>query len=189
MRIRATNKKFKGRHTQYEHTEIDKEWFDNPAFFKQYWLDNQYEYPGSLSVDKDILGYGETNCYAPGLVVGIPTYINDIFTKGTSKLGYCITRKKDKNGKTYYIIPGSAYSRKDDSSKIIRSETYRDALIAGRKKKAQYIRDVISDERRKGFIPERILNVMKRWADLCEIGKITVWEPSNRVFLQEANRM
>lgn len=181
MHTRSTNIKYKQRHPQYAETTISKEWLDNPAAFKQYWLDNIYYHPEKLVVDKDIMGFGNTNCYAEGLVVPVPAYINDIFVRGTSKLGYCISQIKRKDGTIHYKIPQSVYVLDGDREQDIYCDTYNEALKAGRKRKAEYIRKVVNKERVLGYIPEYILDVMAQWADRCEIGQIQIWEPADEV--------
>lgn len=180
MRTRAMNPNFKALKKQYANTTLSDEWKESPAAFKQYWLDHQYYYPGKISVDKDIMGFGNTNHYAKNLVIEIPIYINDIFTRGTSRLGYCITPQTKKNGDIYYKIPSSAYyfEKREDN---IFCNSYIEALKAGRKKKADYIRKIVKKEKESGFIPQHILNTMSTWADLCENGQIKMWEPSEDV--------
>lgn len=179
LKTRATNPKQKVWHPQYSATTISKEWAKSPELFKQYWLDKQYYYPEKLSVDKDILGLGSTNHYAEGLVIPIPVYINDIFTRNTSKLGYCIIKKKRTDGSVYYKIPQNAYMFDGKYEQNIYCDTYAEALQAGRIRKANYIRKVVNKERKDGFIPEYILETMEKWATLCEAGKISIWEPSD----------
>lgn len=179
LKTRATNQKQKVWHPQYSSTTISEEWAKKPELFKQYWLDKQYYHPEKMSVDKDILGFGSTNHYAEGLVIPIPVYINDIFTRNTSKLGYCIIEKKRKDGSVYYKIPQNAYVFDGKYEQNIYCDTYAEALQAGRIRKANYVRKVVNKERQDGYIPEYILEAMEKWAALCEAGKISIWEPSD----------
>lgn len=181
LKSRAANPKQKIWHPQYSTTTISDEWSNNPALFKQYWLDKQYYHPEKMSVDKDILGFGSTNIYAENLVIPIPVYINDIFTRNTSKLGYCIIKKRRIDGSVYYKIPQNAYVSNGKYEQNIYCDTYDEALKAGRKRKAEYIRKVVNKERILGYIPEYILEAMEQWADMCEAGKIQIWEPSDEV--------
>lgn len=181
LKTRATNQKQKIWHPQYSSTTISEEWAKNPELFKQYWLDVQYYHPEKMSVDKDILGFGNTNHYAKGLVIPIPVYINDIFTRNTSKLGYCIIKQKRKDGSEYYKIPQNAYTFNGEYEENIYCDSYADALKSGRKRKADYVRKVVDKERQAGYIPEYILEAMEKWAVLCEAGKISIWEPSDEI--------
>ena len=184
MKSRATNQKVKKRHKQYAETTICKQWLKNPAAFKKYWLYNQYFYPGKTSFDKDILGFGKTNEYAPGLAIEVPTYINDIFTKSSSKLGYCISKNRKIDGTYSYQIPSNAFIF-DGKEKNLVFDTYIEALQAGRKRKAEYIRKVAKKERENGYIPKHILDTMEKWANLCELGLIKIWEPSEEILKVE----
>lgn len=186
MKTRATNTNFKNLSPQYEDTTINSDWINNPILFKQYYLDHQYFYPGKTEIDKDILGLGQSNTYAPDLVIEIPRYINQIFTRGSSKYGYSIRKKQLKNGKTIYTIPETVYCLKDKyEGGNIHCYNYKDALIAGRKRKADYIREVVSKEEKEGFIPEYILLAMSKWANLCELGLVKIWEPDEKILAEE----
>lgn len=185
IHTRATNEKYKQLHPQYSETTISQEWLDNPAKLKQYWLDVIYYHPEKLVADKDIMGFGHTNHYAEGLVVPVPVYINSIFVKSTSEFGYCISQHKRKDGTIYYKIPQSAYIFEGKREKDIICDNYYEALIAGRKRKADYIRKVVGKERALGYMPEYILEAMEQWADLCEAGHIKIWEPSEDVIKEQ----
>lgn len=184
MITRATNKLFKFFHKRYSNTTIEEEWVRNSEECISYLMTQLYYYPdGRLVVDKDILGFGIANRYAPGLATYVPEYINSIFTSATGKYGgYSIQKKKHKDGTVVWYIPGQAMrpAGKQPLGGIV-CETFLEALIAGRKRKAQYIRDVASYERERGYVPERILEAMDKWADDVETGKQKMFEPSESV--------
>lgn len=186
MRTRATNTKFKKCSPQYKDTTISTEWLADPTLFKQYFLDHQYYYPGRTEIDKDILGLGQSNEYTPNMIIEIPRYINQIFTRNSSKYGYCIQKQQLKNGRIRYKIPETAYclNKKFEGGNIY-CDNYADALIAGRKRKANYIREVINKERNDGFMPEYILEAMEKWANLCELGLVKMWEPDDKILKEE----
>lgn len=181
MRSRATNQKVKNRYPNYMDTTIADEWIEDPQKFYQHILSNQYAYPGKLCIDKDLLRFGETNRYAPENVVLLPVYLNNIFTKDTSKLGYCIQKKVRDDGSTRFVVPQTAYVIQGEKQYDLSFERYIDALIAARKRKAAYIRKIVDAERQAGYIPCYILKAMTKWADRCELGLIKIWEPSESV--------
>lgn len=185
MRSRATNKKVKKRQPLYQNTTICKEWLDNPSAFKEFILDNQYYYNGKLEVDKDILGLGQSNIYSPQSVALVPKYINDIFTTSPSKLCYSIKKSKRKDGSIVYSIPPNAFNLNNSNIKNLTFDNYIDALLAGRQRKANYIDEVVKKERAKGYMPEYILEAMTKWANLCRLGLIKKWEPSEEVLKSE----
>ncbi len=185
MRSRATNKKVKKRQHLYQNTTICKEWLENPLEFKQFILDNQYFYNSKLEVDKDILGLGQSNIYSPQSVALVPRYINDIFTTSTSKLCYSIIKAKRKDGSIFYRISSHAFNLNNPNIKNLIFDNYIDALIAGRQRKANYIDEVVKKEREKGYIPDYILEAMTKWANLCRLGLIKKWEPSEEVLKSE----
>jgi len=176
MCSRATNPGLKKRNPQYQDTTIDPE-LTLEAFIDWY-LDNWYDYPGKLVIDKDILGFGRTNCYKLDLIAFVPQYINNIFTESNSKFGYCITEHTKENSKKYYKVPGNAFAQDGRKQRNILCDDYAQALQAGRKRKADYIRAIVKKERAAGYMPKHILDAMSRWANLCELGKIEMWEPS-----------
>ncbi len=180
MKTRATNTKYKERNPQYKNSTMSQEWLENPSAFKAYWLEKVYYYPGKLTLDKDIMGFGNTNHYAAGLVIPVPVYINNIFIRGTSKLGYSISEETRKDGTKYYKVPMNTSVFENDEKKNIICSTYNEALQAARKKKANYIRKIVAKERDMGYIPNYILSVMEQWAELCEAGQIKIWEPKHQ---------
>lgn len=184
MRSRATNKKLKERDANYGNTTISADWIDDPEKFYSYILERQYYYPGKLSLDKDLLGFGEANTYSPEYVVHLPVYINNVFTTNSSKYGYCIQKKENLDGSVRYIIPQSAYTMHEEKQQDLTFDRYTDALIAGRKRKADYIRKIVSSERQAGYIPAYILDTMDRWANRCELGLVKNWEPSEETLKQ-----
>lgn len=173
MRTRATNKKFKEIHKEYWNTIMCYEWLTNPVEAKQYMLDRWYYYPGEMCMDKDIMTFGLGDMYAPEFAVPLPVRYNNMFCRGSSKLGYCI-KEEQRDNKLVYIVPATMSKSKND----IICTTYLEALKIGRIKKEEYIRRIVLEERKAGFIPEYILNQMDRWADKCECGELIVWEPS-----------
>lgn len=176
MHSRATNPGLKKRHPQYQYTTIDPEL--SLEKFTDWYLDNWYDYPGKLVIDKDILGFGRENCYKLGFISFVPQYINNVFVASNSKFGYCITEHAREDGEKYYKVPGNAFTLDGDSQKNIIFDNYAEALQAGRKRKADYIRAIVAKERAAGYMPPHILDAMARWANLCELGRIPMWEPS-----------
>lgn len=183
MKSRATNKKTKKRFPAYKDTMISEEWRDNPTSFKQWFLNNQYYYPGKLEIDKDLLNFGRTNEYSSENCCLLPRYINDMFTKGKSELGYTITKLTRKDGSVKYQIPGNAFGG-GNPNKVF--DNYCDALQYGRNRKAAYISKVVNAERERGFIPDYILNRMLEWATLIKFGSIKVLEPASDTILKES---
>ena len=184
MITRATNKVFQFFHKQYRDVTMEENWITNPAECINYLMAQLYYYPdGRLVIDKDIMGFGTANRYAPGLAVYVPEYINLIFTTASGKYGgYRISRKKRKDGTIYWYVFGHSMNHRG-KQKItgITCDTFMEALIAGRKRKAEYIRDVVSYERERGYVPEPILVAMEKWADGVEAGKLKMFEPSEAI--------
>lgn len=181
MRSRATNTKFKERNANYRNTTISTDWLGDPEKFYDYILNRQYYYPGKMSLDKDLLGYGEANKYSPEYVIFLPTYINNVFTSNSSKYGYCIQKRDNLDGSVRYVVPQTAYAMRDEKQKDLVFDRYADALIAGRKRKADYIRRIVASERNAGYIPNYILDAMDKWANRCELGIVKIWEPAESV--------
>ena len=178
MRSRATNEKLKKRDANYKDTTISADWIDDPEKFYEYILQRQYYYPGKMSIDKDLLGFGEANTYSPEYVVPLPTYINNVFTANSSKYGYCIKKRENRDGSIRYIIPQTVYTMRGEKQQDLVFDRYADALIAGRRRKADYIRKIVASERKAGYIPHYILSAMEKWANRCELGLVETWEPS-----------
>lgn len=180
MISRATNERMKASHPQYKDTKVCDDWLNNPNSFYQWFIDNLYFYPGKLEIDKDIFGFGEQNIYSPQYACLVPVYINNMFTCDDSKsvLCYCIQEKTRANGEKYYIVPASAFCFDEEKSKNYICNSYIEALQAGRRKRANYIREIVAKERKAGFMPEIILAAMEKWANRCELGLIKIWEPS-----------
>lgn len=181
MHSRSVNPKVKGANPQYENTSIS----ESLTFevFNKWYIANFYDYPGKLSIDKDILGLGLTNRYEIDKIALVPVYINNVFTKSNSQLGYCIYEKTRKDGKKYYKIPGNAFTLDSQHQKDILCATYSQALREGRKRKADYIRAIIQKEQDAGYMPKHILDAMEKWADLCELGLVKKWEPSEETLV------
>ena len=184
MKSRATNSTTKKLNPAYKNTTICKKWENNPDSFKQWFLVNQYFYPAKLEIDKDLLNFGQTNEYVPENCCLLPRYINDVFTKGKSELAYTITKLRLKNGSVKYQIPGNAFGGGEPNAIF---DNYLDALKHGRERKAKYIRKIIDEERKRGYIPDFILNRMMEWATLIELGDLTVLEPTIETILKEAS--
>ena len=182
MMSRSTNKGYKKRFSTYEETSVCEEWSNDAAAFKQWFLDNQYHYKGQIQVDKDILGFGKTNKYAPNLCCLVPKYINAMFENSSSQLGYSMTKIALKNGKSVYEIRRNAFGGLEHNARF---NSYIKALKAGRCLKAKNIRNVVSKERERGNIPSKILDCMLKWADLAEMGLVEMWEPSKETLLSE----
>ncbi len=167
-RARATSEKVKMSKPHYKNTTMSQELIDNPDEFYRWFLENQYYHPLGLELDKDILTFGETDIYAKDTMALVPHYINDFFRTVHSELGYGI-RFVDKSTEQYFTLK--------NGKNIIRYEKYDDALRAGRKLKADKIREMVKKEKALGYMPSHILKAMSKWATLCERGKIKMWEP------------
>lgn len=176
MRRRACNIGYKKRHPEYADTTMDFDWILHPTHCKEYILERLYPYPGKLCMDKDLMTFGLGNRYAPGWVIPLPIKYNNIFSRNTSKFGYCIKEKK-KGDKAIYIVPGVLTG----STKDIMCQTYEDALNVARQRKAAYVRQLAQEEREKGYMPKYIILQMEKWADKCESGDWMVWEPTGEI--------
>lgn len=170
-RQRATNDHVKEIKPRYKDTTMERELIEDKRLFEKWFLKNQYPYPEKLELDKDLLGFGEKNCYHRKYMCLLPRYINDFFCPNNSILGYGI-KKKEKDGAIYYTVPSPAGEART------KCEIYADALKLGRKYKADRIRDMVEKERKLRYMPNKLLKTMLQWADLCEQGKITIWEPT-----------
>lgn len=177
VKQRTTSPTYKEFHPKYADAIICEEWKANGKLFGQWMIDNIYYYPGELCIDKDILNYGEQKYYSPDTCCMIPYHINNIFNQSTSELGYLIQELTDDKGNKRYRLPYDAYATNKSSKKSFYSDSYKECLNAGRKKKAEYIRQIVADERKDGYIPEKILAAMEEWANRCEKGLIKIWEP------------
>ena len=175
MKRRACNIGYKKRHPEYANTTMDFDWILHPTHCKEYILERLYQYPGKLVMDKDLMTFGLGDRYAPGWTVPLPIRYNNIFVCNTSRLGYCIKKKKQKN-KDVFIVPGTL----TDCTKDTICDSYEEALIAARKQKANYVRRIAQEEREKGYIPEYIIMQMEKWADKCESNDWMVWEPDGK---------
>lgn len=175
MRRRACNTGYKKRHPEYAYTTMNFDWILHPTHCKEYILERFYPYPGKLVMDKDLMTFGLGDRYAPEWVVPLPIKYNNIFVRNTSKLGYCIKKKKQKN-KIVYIVPGTLTGCTKDTT----CDSYEEALTAARKQKANYVRKIAQEEREKGYMPEYIIMQMEKWADKCESNDWMVWEPDGK---------
>ena len=181
MRSRATNQKVKSRYPNYRDATIADEWIRDPQKFYDHILSCQYSYPGKLCVDKDLLAFGESKRYTPENVTLLPMYLNNIFTSDTSRLGFCIQAKVRDDGSVRYVVPQTAYAIRDEKLHDLSFDRYVDALVAGRKRKAEFLRKIVKAEQEAGYIPSYILDAILKWADKCELGYIKIWEPSEEI--------
>ena len=178
MCSRANNPGTKKRFPQYTDTTIDPDLIKSSKYVGQWYLDNYYDYPEKLEVDKDILGLGETNRYQIGLIALVPNHLNKIFIRGKSELGYGISERVNSGGKKTYRIMGGTFKYDGYKPQDQCFETYIEALQAGRKMKADYLRRIAAKERDDGYLPSFIINAIEKWANRCELGMIKMWEPS-----------
>lgn len=184
MRTRAKNIKVKKRQPIYANTTISDEWLNNQNSFYEWFLENQYYYPEDLHLDKDLLGFGEKNCYCAEYTSLIPRYLNNIFTKGYSELGYSIEEITRTDGTKCYKIPAKAFTINPKSDKDICLDTYVEAILTARKKKAKYLRDIVEKEKANGFMPDKLLKAILIWANRCELGLAKIWEPSEETLIK-----
>lgn len=178
IECRATNEKVKQLFPQYQDTTGDSALWESPDLFGQWYIENYYDYPGKLEIDKDILGYGESNRYELGLIALVPNYINKIFIKSKSELGYGIVEREKADGEKCYVISGSTFKFNGSAPKGVCCDTYIEALQTARKMKADYLRRIVTKERSDGYMPNHILEAIEKWANRCELGLIKIWEPS-----------
>lgn len=178
MLSRSNNTKFKARFPEYKNCTCDPQFKKSSSMFGQWFLDNHYAYPGKLELDKDILGFGEADCYTPEYMCLIPKYLNLIFTKSDSNLGYSIQEKDHVDGTKFYRVGGAAFTFNGVTPDGKSCDTYAEALTVARKMKSEYLRRIVAKERADGFIPEHILTAIEKWASLCELGLIKKWEPA-----------
>lgn len=178
MCSRATNPGTKKRFPQYADTTIDPDLVKSSKLVGQWYLDNYYEYPEKLEVDKDILGLGETNRYQIGLIALVPNHLNKIFIRGKSELGYGISEKVNAKGKKFYKIMGASFEYDGYKPEDRCCDTYIEALQTARKMKADYLRRIAAKERADGYLPNFIVKAIEKWANRCELGMIKMWEPS-----------
>ena len=181
MRSRATNPGTKARNPRYIDTTIDEDLGKSSQLLGQWILDNWYDYPAKLEIDKDVLGYGGTNRYDLDHIALLPSSINNIFVRKESKYGYGIQQRRKLNGEKYFYVSGDAYQFNGYRPAGVRCNTYTEALQAGRKMKADYIRRIVNKERSDGYIPEKILEAMEKWAARCELGYAKIFEPSEEI--------
>lgn len=166
----------KAKFPQYKNTTISEDWLNNKQNFFVWYIQNDYYYPGKKQIDKDIMSFASKNEYSSENAILIPEYINKIFTSSYSKFGYSII-EQIKNDKIRFKVAGYAFSNRYFKQNDYYSYSYIDALQQARKMKANYIRAIIENETKNGYIPKRILDTMNKWANLCELGKIEMWEP------------
>lgn len=193
MTQRATNENYKSRpdKIRYKNTTKCKEWDNRLAF--QHWMnENYYYYPGEvLELDKDLFGLCEADEYAPKYCCFLPPYINTIFTtsrndsKGKPYYGYGIQHKVTKRKRLdRWIVPTGKLKRTGFYRTCAVYDTYIEALISGRKVRADKIRSVVAYEKNRGYIPSGILGQLQKVANLIEAGKIKELEPDNDIFYE-----
>lgn len=173
---RAYAPSIKAAKPQYKNATVSKEWAENHHIFKQFILDNSYYYPdGVLDVDKDIKSFGVGQTYGKRNVILVPHYINNVFKSNPhTVLGYGI--RKSSAG---YYIPSDS---KDDGRRF---DNYLDALAEGRRRKVRKIQEIVSKERKDGYIPENVLIAIEKWIPFTLDGKATIWEPSKETIARE----
>ena len=171
---RATNKKVKRIKPQYRDTTIDPEIINNPEAFRDWMLRNYYEYDEPLQIDKDILSFGETNCYSLDTMALVPARINYLFRQPSGDLGFGIRKHTTKGSVTYRVG-----IHQDSNFRYDYYEDYEEALEVARQDRAKHIRTIVAEERAKGLMPEHILACMEEWAVRCENGLVKLWEPRN----------
>ncbi|MGN0106710.1 MAG: hypothetical protein ACI4A5_03300 [Hominilimicola sp.] len=177
MRRRAVNKSYKKRHPGYQNTIMYSKWIDNPEMCKQYLMENYYEYPGELVIDKDLMSFGLLDTYSPGIAIFLPVYLNNIFQKSVSE--FCFGIKKNQSGN--YQVPEMGLKSKTFAN-------YDEALNYARKSKAESINRYADKEEKDGYMPDYIINQMRRWTALCRDGRIEIWESKDECAKSEKNK-
>lgn len=171
-KARATSAKLKKIKPHYAKTTMAEDLAENTNEFYDWLLANQYYHPLGLEIDKDILTFGKTDIYSKDTMALVPRYINDFFRETRSELGYGI-RLVNKSTEQYFTLK--------NGKNISEYKKYDDALRAGRKIKADKIREMVKKEKALGYMPSHILKAMSKWATLCERGKIEMWEPDIKI--------
>lgn len=184
MVSRATNEKVKQAKPLYKDVTICDLWKNDYESFHDWYISNYYFFPGELSIDKDLLSLGVGDLYSPELACILPQKYNNIFKRSYSKLGFLIQKKEMTDGTPYYYLTGHAFKINGKAQKQFGSPKYSEVLKVARKRKAKYIRYLAKTERKAGFIPDRLIDAMEQWADLCESG-ISVWEPDLKELKKE----
>ena len=164
-----------GKLKHYEDVKLSDEWASYEPFVKWY-LNNNYYYPEPLTLDKDLLHFGTSRIYSPETCCLLPSRINAFFSGSSNKNGIKIEARKKSKGKYSFSVKGEHYNY---------FPNYYDALQYARKVKAEQIREIVKEEREKGFMPECLLNKMSQWADLAEIGLIKMWEPDVKALIEK----
>lgn len=176
MKCRTMNEGVKIRNPQYKDAQMCDEWLHDIGSFYDWYLENDYDYPGRLELDKDILCFGTSKIYSPDKCCLVPPYINKLFEHGKGNLGLKVWARKRADGTNSFVVEGK-------NQKTFHN--YFDALNYAREEKANEIRDVVRREREKGYMPEYILAAMSKWADLAEMGLIKMWEPKIESLIEE----
>lgn len=175
-KTRATNRNLQNAKKSYKGTTMSEEWQNNRAAFQRWMNDHFYYYPDdTLDLDKDIRHLGAKTEYSAVECMLVPHYINMLFVNNRlNRLCYHINQTD-----TGYRINAKDYNKfgfKTEASEEY--HTYAEALKAGRSLKAEYVRHIVKVEREQGFIPEATLKVLDRNADLIELGRAPLFEPS-----------
>ena len=165
-----------GEYPGYEDVKVCDTWREGQDKFNDWYLANNYYYPEPLELDKDLIAYGAGKLYSPGTCCLLPSRLNIFFSRTDGKKGVNIWIKKRADGTSLYNVVGKKWKSFDN---------YLDALKYARKKKARQIRKIVKAERKKGYMPEYLLDKMSKWADLAEMGLIQIWEPDKKVLLEE----
>lgn len=171
---RSCNPNVKKKCPQYRDTTVDPEIVNNPEAFKEWMLSNYYEYDEPLQIDKDILSFGETNCYSLDTMALVPARINYLFRQPSGDLGFGIRKRTTKGSVTYRVG-----IHQDSNFRYDYYEDYEEALKVARQDRAKHIRTIVAEEQAKGLMPEHILACMEEWAVRCENGLVKMWEPRN----------
>lgn len=169
---RATNRNVKRVKPQYRNTTIDPEIINDPEAFRAWMINSIYDYNEPLQIDKDILSFGETNCYSLNTMAFVPARINYLFRQSSSNLGFGIRKYTTKESVKYRVG-----IHKDGKLEYVFYTDYAEALKIARQNRAEHIRTIVAEERAKGMMPEHILACMEKWAIRCENGLVKIWEP------------
>lgn len=154
-----------GRWKNYKDVSVSEKWDTCDPFYLWY-LENNYYYPEPLELDKDLMTFGTGKIYSPETCCLLPRRLNIFFSSNYGGIGVNITIRKRRKREQVYRVLGKKIHR-----------NYFDALKHTREERAKQIREIVKEEREKGYMPEYLINKMSKWADLTEIGLIQMWEP------------
>lgn len=179
--IRACSPAFKKLNPQYKNTTISEHWLLYPEDCKQYLLDHSYYYPEPLEVDKDLVSHGTIDEYREGNVILLPKYINHMFIKKKSQFGYGIKQTITQNGDVHYSIPSSYKKNNRYDRSRLTFDNYQECLHAARKKRFDYINEIIEREWEYDYLPYYILDLLEDIAHKTLEGKVKLLEPSDEM--------